>query len=280
MSEENVVASSWPERVASADKPSIKLLLLSGGSLPGQPHGYALEWVKKHFDASPNAPKNILSIPYAQAPKDWDKNAEVEKRAFRLLGINIISAHTVDDPRKLLDKVDDVFVTGGNTFRLLKKLKETGLLSAIQEKVRTGIPYAGTSAGTIVACPTIMNSNDMNIIPDLESLNALGVFPVQINAHHIRGHAYYPDETGNYMCHNGETREDRIEEFHEEHPTMPVIGLPERTAIRMVGNMVEVLGNKPAWLYQAGKEPISITDGKILSALVPALSAPGVERCA
>ena len=67
---------------------------------------------------------------------------------------------------------------GGNTFHLIEHLIENNLVGAIYERVHAGIPYAGWSAGSNVACPTIMTTNDMPIIqpPTFAALNRRTLF--------------------------------------------------------------------------------------------------------
>ena len=74
------------------------------------------------------------------------------------------SPRTRPAPR-LARRAEAVFVGGGNTFRLLKTLQDSGLLPRPRERARRGgMPYLGTSAGTNIAAPTIRTTNDMPIV--------------------------------------------------------------------------------------------------------------------
>ena len=188
----------------------------------------------------------------AFAIEDQDSVVERAKTALAPLGINVIGAHTVRHPVALLDKVDGVFVSGGNTFRLADKLQKTGLDKAIRRTVKAGMPYMGSSAGTNVACPTLKTTNDMPII-EPKSFDAIGLIPFQINAHYFAGAFQYDDDgKGNYIPYAGETRDDRIIQFQEEE-NIAVVGLRESTALRIRGDKVELLGTKPARLFEPGK---------------------------
>jgi dipeptidase E len=153
-----------------------------------------------------------------------------------------------------LDGVDAIFVGGGNTFRLLNTLYERALIDPIRRRVRSGaLLYIGSSAGTNIAAPTIKTTNDMPII-EPPSFAALGLVRFQINPHYLD-----PDPSS---THKGETREERIREFHEENET-PVIGLREGSMLRVEGDAVTLLGEKTARLFRKGQEAVEIAPGSI-----------------
>jgi dipeptidase E len=257
-----------PNRTANMKK----LLLLSNSTLRGQKWlEYALPLIKQHFHASPATPRTVLFVPYAR--KDCDAYAREAAETLTPLGVKVVSAHTHEgeDPDKLLEKVDGVFVAGGNTFLLLQRLQRTNLLSAIKKRAEAGMPFVGVSAGTNIAAPTIKTTNDMPIVHP-RSLDALDLVPFQINPHYVHGKFYY-EEGGSKVPYNGETRADSIKAFHEQNDA-PVVGLREGSALRVTGDKVELLGGKSAFLFEKGKDAgkvqrlAEITDGTALSALM------------
>src|SRR5262245_20378248 len=136
----------------------------------------------------------------------------------------LVGIHRCPDPREAIQHADAIYVGGGNTFRLLHSLYQLGLLDIIRERVLAGIPYVGISAGTNVACPTMQTTNDMPIVQP-PSFAALGLVRFQINAHYYTGMNWVKHgET--LIEHFGETRDDRLREFHEMNDT-PVVGLWE-----------------------------------------------------
>lgn len=56
---------------------------------------------------------------------------------------------------ELLGQKDIIFVEGGNTFYLLKRVKESGFDFVIKKLIAQGKIYVGVSAGTYIACPTV-----------------------------------------------------------------------------------------------------------------------------
>ncbi|MBI3441169.1 MAG: dipeptidase PepE [Proteobacteria bacterium] len=258
-----------PAVAAEVDRSQLNLLLLSNGALADK----RAEVISELYGASPENPKTILFVAFAL--NDQDAAAKRMTAWLEPLGIKVISAHTVADPVALLDKVDGVFVTGGNTFRLLDKLQKSGLLEAIKQKALAGMPYMGASAGINVTGPTIMTTNDMPIVQPA-SFEAMNFVPFQINPHYVDGKFYY-EEGGKVVPYQGETRADRINQYHEDNAT-PVVGVREGSALRIKGKAVEILGGKPVTLFEQGKPAAEITDAKILSSLIERLeSTPAVK---
>jgi len=160
--------------------------------------------------------------------------------------------------RRLLGSAEAVFVGGGNTFRLLKTLQESELLEPLRRRVRDGVPYLGASAGINVVCPTIKTTNDMPIVQP-PRFEALGIVPFQINPHYLD-----PDPGSRHM---GETREDRIREFHEEND-VPVVGLREGAWLRIEGTGGRVGGAASARVFRRGRAPEELAPGASLEALL------------
>jgi dipeptidase E len=151
-----------------------------------------------------------------------------------------------------------MFIGGGNTFRLLTLLHEKALIAPIRKRVAAGMPYMGSSAGTNVASPTIKTTNDMPIVYP-PTFDALNLVPFQINPHYLD-----PDPASK---HQGETREQRIREFHEMNET-PVVGLREPALIRIDGARAELLGDAGARLFKRGSQPVELATGDRLDDLL------------
>jgi dipeptidase E len=186
----------------------------------------------------------VLFVPYAL--QDRDAYAAKARAAFEEMGYGLVSLHEATDPRRAIEEAEALFCGGGNTFRLLKALQELDLLPLIRRRVTGGMVYAGASAGSNLACPTIRTTNDMPIV-EPTSLDALGLVGFQINPHYLDP---VPGST-----HMGETREARIREFHEENDT-PVVGLREGAILRVEGPSVVLKGVAGARIFRRGQEPV------------------------
>jgi dipeptidase E len=208
------------------------------------------------------AVSRVLFVPHALADHDGYVRM-MEERGLNA-GYLLEGIHHHADPVAAVRGAEAVFVGGGNTFRLLAALYRLGLLDPIRERVRGGMPYLGISAGTNVACPTIRTTNDMPII-EPPSLNALGLVSFQVNAHYYPGSNYvrYGDQ---FVEHFGETRDDRLREFHEENAT-PVVGLWEGGVLRVEAGRVELFG-AAARVFRRGRPAADVEPGADLSALL------------
>jgi dipeptidase E len=174
------------------------------------------------------------------------------------IGVEVRTLTADEAGLRLAREAEAVFTGGGNTFRLLKTLQDERMIPILQERARAGMPYLGSSAGTNVATPTIRTTNDMPIVQPA-SFDALGLVPFQINPHYIDA---VPGST-----HMGETREQRLKEFHEENETV-VVGLREGAWIRVEGGRATLQGANGARIFRRGQEPEERKSGADLSDLV------------
>ncbi len=206
--------------------------------------------------------RRLVFIPFALK----DREAYGAKAAARLADIGVAATTLTPDAagRRMLESAESVFTGGGNTFRLLKTLQESGLFPILRERALDGMPYIGSSAGTNLGTPTIRTTNDMPIVQPV-SFEALGLVPFQINPHYID-----PDPGSTHM---GETREQRLREFHEENE-MPVLGLREGAWARIEGGIGDhgghgVLGGaNGARIFRRDQEPEERKPGASLDDLL------------
>ena len=216
-------------------------LLISASSY--QDTGYlrhCKNWVKDFLDES--GKEEILFIPYAGVRRS---NDEYEQKVIdRLKNKNIKSIHHYEDKISAIKNAKSIAVGGGNTFMLLYTLYKLNLIEPIKEAVANGAKYFGWSAGANIAGKTMMTTNDMPIIMP-KSFDSLNIFPYQINPHFI---------SGKLAGHNGESREERLEEFLIANPKETIYALPEGTALLITDNEAEVIGHSEILKFEYQKE--------------------------
>ncbi|XP_037542574.1 alpha-aspartyl dipeptidase-like [Nematolebias whitei] len=233
-----------------------RLLLVSNSTLHGS--GY-LDHCQQHISTFFGADvKRVLFVPYAL--HDQDAYTKTARDKFRTLGYEVDSIHEAADPVDAVQKAEGIFIGGGNTFRLLKSLYDNKVVTEIRKRVmEDGIPYMGSSAGTNVATISINTTNDMPIVYP-PSFSAIGLVPFNINPHYLD-----PDTNSRHM---GETREQRITQYHEEPDTPNVLGLREGSMLLVEGNNATLLGTTRARLFFRGKSCVEYDPGSDLSFLL------------
>jgi dipeptidase E len=235
----------------------MRLLLASGGFRTSERIALLAHEMQSFFGPM----KELLFVPFAQA----DHDGYVQRMTDRGLhaGYALQGIHRCADSVAAVRTAQGLYIGGGNTFRLLTELYGRGLVDVIRNRVRAGLPYLGISAGCNVACPTIKTTNDMPIVQP-PTLDALALVPFQVNPHYVMGSMFVRvGET--FEQHFGETRDERIAEFHQMNDT-PVVGLWEGGLLRVEAGQVTLLG-AAARLFVKGSDPVDIAADTELPAL-------------
>jgi dipeptidase E len=220
-----------------------RVLLISNSTLHGS--GY-LDHAESEIRDFLGDAADIAFIPFAM----YDRKAYAAKtqERFRAMGCQLTSVSDVSNARRVIERTSAIFVGGGNTFRLLKGLYDSDLLDVIRERVSAGVPYIGSSAGSIVACPSLRTTKDMPIVQP-PSFEALKLVEFQISPHYLD-----PDPSSQHM---GETQEERIRQFLEENGEA-VVGLREGSMLRVEGGAVTLKGATAARIFRGGEPPVEI----------------------
>mgnify|MGYP006198111127 FL=1 len=197
---------------------------------------YLLPNLKLHFKDV----KEILFIPYARPSgiSHEDYTSKVAQ-AFSEINITIKGIHEFENSIEAVEQAQGIFTGGGNTFLLVSQLYKNNVLLALEKAVKNGIPYLGTSAGSNICGLTMGTTNDMPIVYP-PSFQTLGFVPFNINPHYLD-----PIEGSTHM---GETRETRINEFHQFN-SQPVVGLREGSWLEVMGDSIKLKGNLTARIF-------------------------------
>lgn len=225
------------------------LILASTSTLFGETYlAYLLDELNDFYKNQ----ETITFIPFARPGGiTHDAYTAIVEKAFATIDKKVIGLHTYTNLSDGIKNAEAIFTGGGNTFLLVKQLHELGLMQVLKEKLETGTPYLGTSAGSNIAGVNMQTTNDMPIVYP-PSFETLGMVNFNINAHYLD-----PDPTSK---HNGETRETRIKEFHFFNTT-PVVGLREGSYIRVQDEKCTLKGPLDARIFRQNEVSF---DGKNL----------------
>lgn len=184
----------------------------------------------------------VLFIPYAAVSFSFDDFEHIVKTAFERYGYGLKSIHRFSDPVAAVKNAKAIAVGGGNTFALLNRLYQNNLVDLISQRVNEGeLPYVGWSAGSNVATPTIRTTNDMPIVQP-PSFDALKIIPFQMNPHFIAGKP---------AGHNGESREERLNEFLSINTGEELLALYEGSALYIENQQGRILGEQEGLWFRA-----------------------------
>ncbi len=226
----------------------MNLLLISNSTNAGEEYlSHCIGNIKNFLG---DEKKTVLFVPYAAVTFSYDVYEQKVKEKFNAIGHDVVSIHHSKNPVEAVQNAEAIVVGGGNTFALVKKMQDLGLIDEIRNKVLAETPYIGWSAGSNVACPSIRTTNDMPIV-EPKSFNVLNLVSFQINPHYLDAH---PDG------HAGETREMRIEEFLVMNPDIFVVGLREGTMLLIENNSIKLIGSRNARIFKQGKTPLELSN--------------------
>lgn len=134
-----------------------------------------------------------------------------------------------------LQTYDAVYIGGGNTYKLLDKLRKTGFDNALKQFAIDGGTIYGGSAGAIVLGKDIstcaaMDSNETGL-HDTNGLGLIGDYAIW--CHYVEEH-------------------DRLIASYE----YPIIAIPERSGLTFDGSVVCVVGFDGVTIFDSGHKKI------------------------
>ena len=214
-------------------------LILCGG-------GWAEKTVipNKLFETLIGASKPILYIPFARdrGEDNYDSCKTWLTGEFKDIKhgdiVMLRSASEISD--KNVDDFAGVFIGGGNTYKLLKEIKESPVFDWLQKYIKTGGVIYGCSAGAIIFGRDInsclyMDENEV-MLKDVNGFDL--IFGFSFTAH--------------YTNKNEEKTKKATDYLTEYSKKTPVLALPEEDSLYINDNLVKVIGSKPYYVFNKG----------------------------
>ena len=120
--------------------------------------------------------QKVTFIPTASINEEVTFYVDDGKEALQRAGLTIeeldISKAENKELLETINRNEIIYVSGGNSFFLLKELKRTGADNIIRDQVNSGKLFIGESAGAIVLSPNIEYIKDMDDYTTVEGLNS------------------------------------------------------------------------------------------------------------
>ena len=190
--------------------------------------------------------KPILYVPLAMDETEYPYDECYKWFQKQLVNVDVVGVEmprTFDEfASKNFNDYSLIFIGGGNTFKLLKGIKDNGITSKINDYLNNDGIIIGCSAGAIIfgydinSCLS-MDENIVNLIDTkgFNKLNGKSIFAHYTNSKSVEHHKKHTDYLINYSNN------------HEE-----VIALPEEDTIFIDDNEMIVYGNRPYYIFKNG----------------------------
>lgn len=144
----------------------------------------------QHFDRSPKGMRLVFITTAAEGEGGDQSWLRHDKEALTSVGFEVtdytITDKTEDDIRIDLSGYNVIFFSGGNTFYLLEKMQQSKSANFFKEEVDKGVIYIGSSAGSVVAGPSIevvKNLDPIEKAPNLKGFAGLGIVDFTVLPH-------------------------------------------------------------------------------------------------
>lgn len=147
-----------------------------------------------------------------------------------------VQFETVDDSSKYdleaLKEFDGIYIGGGNTWGLMREIKDSGFADILIQYIEAGGQVYGGSAGAIIMGKKINTHDDENKIglQDVSGLNLLNNFSI--------------------ACHFKDEQNDRFKAWAINN-SLPIICLSEETGLIVESGSALCAGAKPCIIYFA-----------------------------
>lgn len=138
--------------------------------------------------------KPEMKIGYVTTASKGSRDITFLEKVKNVMRENGYSFEEIDIEGKSKEEIFNFFkdknvihIEGGNTFYLLKVIKETGFTEILEKLLNEGKIYIGTSAGAYIMCPTIEVANWNETGRDrfgLEDFSALDYVPFVLKVHY------------------------------------------------------------------------------------------------
>lgn len=211
----------------------MKLILSGGGSIE------QTKELDKFFISLLSKNKKVLYIPIAKKTRPLEECLEWIKKCLNAFGFNNIKMWANLKGKKIEDVKDfgAIYIGGGNTYSLLKDLKEMGFIDILREYIKKGGVVYGGSAGAAILGKNIitvsfLDDNKVNL-KDLNALNLIKDYCI--------------------CCHYEKSHDQKIKNIIDKFK-IKAIALPEGCGLYVEDNKIIVKGKGSAFVFEKNKK--------------------------
>lgn len=227
----------------------MKLFLNGGGA------GFKTIEANKKLNEVIDHNKPILYIPLAMTSDKYDGCYEWIQGELKDVSVPYIEMvrSITELSKKTFDNYSAIFIGGGNTFKLLSDIKQSGSFEKMKEYIKNNGVIFGGSAGTIIfgedleSC-FLDDTNEVGL-QDIKGFNVLN--GISFLCHYTNRTIEKDDESTKYLL--------------ELSKRKKVIALPEEDTLFINGDKIEVIGNRPWYIFEKEKRIEMNTQNKSIN---------------
>ncbi|OHB14611.1 MAG: hypothetical protein A2431_04135 [Candidatus Zambryskibacteria bacterium RIFOXYC1_FULL_39_10] len=188
----------------------------------------------KKFVASLDLSKPLLYIPIAINTEKHPYSGCIEWLFGTLdpLGVKNIVMWVEDDLKQKqeedFEQFSGVYIGGGNTFKLLKELKEFGTFEILRKLAEKDVPIYGGSAGAIIFAKTIipaLSADENNVgLTDFSGFNLINDYDM--------------------WCHYEDTYDGMIKDYMNKYNLGKIAAIPINAGLYVTNESTETVGSQ------------------------------------
>jgi cyanophycinase len=244
--------------VRSETSASRELVIVGGG-------GTTPEMVARALELARGPQTKVVVLPQAsESEQRGEDSAQMWRDAGAAEVVNLSDLSDRGRAVAELERADLVWFSGGDQSKLTAALAAADLTELVRRRAREGVTFGGTSAGAAVMSPLMITGEGRDPLTSLapgatELVEGLGLWPGTIVDQHFVARQ----------------RNNRLLGAVLDHPDHVGFGIDERTALVVVGDQIEVLGEGAVVVVDArrasgeppGPEKVSASRGLELHVL-------------
>ena len=216
----------------------MKIFLCGGGS------GEVAKKSTIKFGSVIDKTKPLLYVPLAMESYRYDSCLEWIRKEMSLINVTNIDMVTSakDLAGKNLNNYCAIYIGGGNTYKLLKDIKDSGSFKKIQQYINNDGIIFGGSAGAIIfgkdidSCKT-QDPNDVQLA-ETQGFDVLSGYSLLCHLNRNDGIKFNRDKNSEYLI-----------EFSKDNK---IIYLPDDDTIFVNDNKVTIIGDSDYRVYENG----------------------------
>jgi peptidase E len=187
----------------------------------------------------------VAYLPAAAVERHFVRETKAAFRSLAEVRAIKVESHSPAYIWGVLDRATLLYIPGGNTYLMAARLRASGLIDELKERLHGGLPLVAFSAGAVLCGSDILTSNDENDC-GCANFHGLGLTPFSLNVH-------FPAEEGPAR----QERIARLEAYAQAH-NRPVLALEDEAHLHITVTGTTVVQGG-VWKISRNAHPVQMS---------------------